>query len=63
VKYNLKTRPQLVGYGEEYDKLNQCIQEISEWFEGCERELREILQSLEPHTAEHILVQEILGEI
>jgi len=66
MKHNLKNRPKYIevdGQG----MITYRIQEIKDWFEGFEKELREILRreeklilDVEPRSID--ILEEILGE-
>ena len=57
MRTNLQTFPKFVAD----PTTNE--QEAIKWKHDFEKELRDMIQSMEPLTPEHLLLQEILGEI
>ena len=56
MKFNLKNRP-MFDEGIEYDRA-----EIIEWFEGFEKELRELMHDKKRYGRMYVEIKGILGE-
>ena len=61
---NLKNRPKYSSFGEPDESVKRVIDDYNKWFEGFEKELREMKQKHSPklEVKLHTILKEILGE-